>query len=68
MEEYGHDIVVLNDSEIDDAMEYIDQIMKEAVVEGQTVDIDAGEGSATVDEGNVGGAASCELLDEDIEF
>lgn len=67
-EEYGHDIEELNDSEIDDAMEYIDQIMKEAVVEGQTVDIDAGEGSATVDEGNVGWAASCELLDEDIEF
>ena len=32
----------------------------------QTVEI-AGEGSVT-DEGNVSGAASCELLDEDIEF
>lgn len=63
-EEYGHEIDELNDSEIDDAMEYIDQIMKEAA---QTVEI-AGEGSVTVDEGNVSGAASCELLDEDIEF
>lgn len=66
-EEYGHEITELNDAEITDAMEYIDAIMKkDAALVAEDDKARGGESSA--DEGNVGGAASYELLDEDIGF
>ena len=53
-------------ADVVEAAQIVDS-MEAVAAKGQTVEI-AGEGSVTADEGNVGGAASSGLLNEDIEF